>query len=1352
MEHGLLDESGEGQGVDGGQVVHVAVMIWRSRWQACLACLLVVFSAGASADGEYVERHGDVREGAAGTWRTIGAYPGEDGRQGHTVTVLPDGNVVVYGAVPEGATENGALLLDPVKRISKAQFGRPAAVRWDAKQHAWADIGRPPQCPHTSFLHSSTLLPGGRILYAGGICDVPRLANDDSPYPPPFNQMSLWNDVARQWESAPSLTEARVYHTATPLADGNVIFIGGERDRMGAGGTEPVLDSVELFRAASDAGPAGVVQLPGLHHARAKHSATLLSDGRLVVAGGMGGDRKPIASVEIWDPRLQAWQEGPALNVPRHGHSAVLLSDGRLMVLGGMDGQGKPTSSVEVLDVSGHAWTAAAPLLHPLRSQAALALGDGDVLVVGTSFDIYRHTVSSAMLWRHAAQQWRPAGLLKPDLAADIGADENYVLLPDQGGGALLFGQRLIMQWSPSPAGASEYLPSLQRDGHTAAVLKDGRILIAGGRLADAPSDLAEIYDPSTNRFTLTGRMRQPRMTGMPFQASLPAVVTDDGRVVVAGGWVKRPDGSGESIANHAEVWDPATGQWDIIEGLRFEAQERVYLGKLSDGRVMFFASWELADETIPAAYRVLIWDPLSRNVKAVPINVQARANAGIALLGDGRVLIVGGQKTEWVPEYRCPQRDSEDGCRDEPAHWQAYENRTAEVWDSRTGKASVVTFPTGWYASSPQTLVLKTGKVLLVNAETPQVFGNGYPRPLWVWDAHDGSWSELPSLRGDMNWPMTELSDGSIVAWAAGNVNPTHANWLKPGASAWEPVPRFPQARATVVQPESGDVLSLSLAEPYVATFDREARVWTLKLFRYMETEQPVPVELGDGRVAVLGGILGNRKIVQVWDPRTDTWSASGKTAEGRPTGKAVRLPSGRVLHMAYGAIGSLLCEVWQPTDDSWQSCGTLTGERKDSYPKFVLGSLEDGRAVFMGAAQSAFVFDEGTNAWTNMQVEWNEKSYLFGVGVRADKPFARFFDPQKNEWLDASVVAGKFYSMPNEGRISPPAMLWDPKRRQWAYMNYKIMGRNGYWLPDGCAISGPPFRIFDPVTGKVAEHRGLEAPWMRAEAMTVLHDGTVVVAGGDATGPKFFHRKATCSGFEALPEDGLLMPAHGEIEFALPAPAEGMPPVEVQAGWRDRVTAVFNEYRWIALAVLVPLLAYRLLRSLIVRLQEARPDSVLTRPLKPSRGGRLLAFGVRAVIYGALAIIIVVPTIFGIVVSRLDDMGSEDKRQVAVPCRYVGIWSLYAKGMAHRITLKADGQFIYEETYLPHSVSTPVTGRWEVQGENMVWHYGRPGEEPDVNRILEQGEHSFTLLEMNGVRTRFELIEPIASDTCSR
>lgn len=191
-------------------------------------------------------------------------------------------------------------------------------------------------------------------------------------------------DAARgQWRAAANLLEPRLGHTATRLSDGRVLVAGGLQccKSIPGGVTQFAAATAEIYDPVADE-----FSVTGpMAAARAFHQATLLADGRVLVTGGATEDfANPPVTAEIWNLKTGAFTPAGQLRGPRQGHAAILLNDGRVLVTGGTDPRtpGVGLEITEALDLSGN-W-AAGPLLQPAWSQStALLLDDGKVLVFG---------------------------------------------------------------------------------------------------------------------------------------------------------------------------------------------------------------------------------------------------------------------------------------------------------------------------------------------------------------------------------------------------------------------------------------------------------------------------------------------------------------------------------------------------------------------------------------------------------------------------------------------------------------------------------------------------------------------------------------------------------------------------------------------------------------------------------------------------------------------------------------------------------------------------------------------------------------------------------------------------------
>jgi hypothetical protein len=181
---------------------------------------------------------------------------------------------------------------------------------------------------------TATLLPGGRILVAGG--------NNNSSSGIDLATAELFDPTTDLFTSTGSMATARSTHAATSLPDGRVLITGGDGVQ---GGHAVTLATSELYDPGSGAfGPTG-----SMSTGRSYHSAVPLADGRVLVAGGSGSKPLFLATAELYDPHTGAFSPTGSMMTPRAGRPAVaLLSDGRVLVAGGLGSDDYSLISAEV--------------------------------------------------------------------------------------------------------------------------------------------------------------------------------------------------------------------------------------------------------------------------------------------------------------------------------------------------------------------------------------------------------------------------------------------------------------------------------------------------------------------------------------------------------------------------------------------------------------------------------------------------------------------------------------------------------------------------------------------------------------------------------------------------------------------------------------------------------------------------------------------------------------------------------------------------------------------------------------------------------------------------------------------
>jgi hypothetical protein len=144
--------------------------------------------------------------------------------------------------------------------------------------------------------------------------------------------------------------------------------------------------------------------------ARIGHSATLLANGQVLVTGGWNGsDLSPtvLASAELYDPATGKWSLAGSMTVARTGQSAVLLLNGEVLVAGGSNATGTAATTAELYNPATGAWTATGSMTTA-RSANLVLLPSGEVLAAGGD----RNTPSTAELYNPVSGTWTATGSL----------------------------------------------------------------------------------------------------------------------------------------------------------------------------------------------------------------------------------------------------------------------------------------------------------------------------------------------------------------------------------------------------------------------------------------------------------------------------------------------------------------------------------------------------------------------------------------------------------------------------------------------------------------------------------------------------------------------------------------------------------------------------------------------------------------------------------------------------------------------------------------------------------------------------------------------------------------------------
>jgi Kelch motif len=285
---------------------------------------------------------------------------------------------------------------------------------------------------------------------------------------------------------------------------------------------------------------------------RASHSATLLANGKVLIAGGSTGSGV-LQSAELYDPQRDVFTPAGNMITPRYWHSSTLLPNGKVLIAGGSAGGIVKTKTAELYDPATGSFVATGSMIGIRQCHQGHLLKNGKVLLVGGSFDgptqgpvaeLYDPIYGTlSAVGDYIDTHWSALNTCQG--AASTTLPDGRVLIAWEGGWIDIYDPSLNTFAHAGPpccsGGYNDGLP-------TVTLLMNGKVLLAGGADDSGIRTTAQIYDPATGVFTRTGNMATPR-------ADHSASLLPDGRVLIAGSSV-----FGGTTRASAELYDPGSG------------------------------------------------------------------------------------------------------------------------------------------------------------------------------------------------------------------------------------------------------------------------------------------------------------------------------------------------------------------------------------------------------------------------------------------------------------------------------------------------------------------------------------------------------------------------------------------------------------------------------------------------------------------------------------------------------------------------------------------------------------------------------------------------------------------------
>jgi hypothetical protein len=710
---------------------------------------------------------------------------------------------------------------------------------------------------------------------------------------------------------------------------------------------------------------------------RSSHTATLLANGRVLLAGGDSAFyfSHTEASAELYDSATGTFGSTGSLTTPRSGHSATLLPNGKVLIAGGgptLVGAGPYSlASAELYDPATGKFTVTGSMIAARSQHNATLLKNGKVLITGGYQLDNNHLTfpSGAELYDPATGTFAQAGT--------SGAFcDTATLLSD---GRVLITRRDPVQDRVSHAeifdpSTGAFVPTADMaSGHTApsaTLLTNGKVLIAGGDIGDSDgaSGIAELYDPVTGGFTSTGNL----IAGREKHA---AILLTDGTVLFTGGHGVVPVPGGYDNLADAEIYNPSTGMFSAA-GTMLTGRDALNATLLHNGQVLitggneYYLPWAAGPRdfvhpevsvaelfTPPAMAPGNSTNPVQTlgTFTAAGFMTTPRSGHTATLLLDGRVLIVGGDRAGTGDFWGQPTV---------PAG-------TAELYDPATGSFTATGNGTTGHGGS-NAVLLPDGRVLIAGGIKSELY-----------DPSTGSFTPAGALfnNNQRGFASTLLTNGKVLF--TGGANGSSVLCITAVPELYDPLTGLfslagpydtmgaplclggTDAPATLLS--DGKVLILS--EPAAELYDSDTNTFRLAGTMvaideggYLGWGQPDQIFgrtatlMTNGKVLAVGGEpeYGNTSYfpltqAEVYDPSSGKFSTTDSMHFAREWHTATLLPDGLVLITGgrtdpwYDAPP--LAELYDPSAGTFSPINMKAG--RSSHQATL---LKDGRVLITG------------------------------------------------------------------------------------------------------------------------------------------------------------------------------------------------------------------------------------------------------------------------------------------------------------------------------------------------------------------------------------------------------------------
>ncbi len=870
---------------------------------------------------------------------------------------------------------------------------------------------------------ASALLSSGKVLVVGGYS----AGVSGSPHA----IAELYDPATGTWTYT-GRALAPGGNTATRLHDGRVLVTRSDT-------TTEMYDPSTAEWASSP---------PSMNTARSEYTATLLRDGRVLVAGGVH-----LSSADIFNPVTDTWTPTGSMRADRYGHSATLLPSGQVLVAGGLTYSSyhpsrpdAPYSNLiaELYDPTTGAWTPTGSMSAQRTNPTATLLPNGLVLVAGGGD-------WSAELYDPATGTWRPTGSM-----------------------------------------------NMSRSNHTATLLPNGKVLVAGG-FFEGQGARAELYDPASGAWTLTSSMADARRYHT-------ATLLPSGGVLVAGG-----SASVSTYLSSAEIFETSTfanpetppGVPIGLTGSAPGSSITLTWSPPATGGSPTGYVIEAGSEPGRANLATVATGSIETTFQSGAVasglyflRVRAANSGGTGAPTNDIAILVGAGPTPPGPPTGLAASSSGSSISltwSAPATGGAPTGYVIEA-GSRTGLADLASVSTHSTATTFVAGFVPNGgyfiRVRAMNAGGWSEASNEIrlrvgPIPNWVWA------DDMTAERS--GHAATLLPDGRVLV-SGGSNGPAQqsSETYDPAIDEWTQAGALTAARTghTSTLLLNGQVLVAGghdNANAYPTTaelFDTVTGAWSatgaMTTGRYDHTA----TRLQNGLVLVTGGYrtgIAELSSAEIYDPATGIWSVTGSLITPRYGHTTTLLPNGLVLVAGgYNGTGGELAdaELYDPSTGIWTATAPLGTPRTRHTATLLSNGLvlvAGGYNIVSGGLSSAELYDPVAGTWSvtgslatlrahheAVRLPNGQVLVAGGVTTNAQLASAELYDPASGTWVQTGAM--------NEQRLAYTLTLLEDGRALAAgggiafasFMTAEIFDPARSWTkPAGAIEAREPLRM---------------------------------------------------------------------------------------------------------------------------------------------------------------------------------------------------------------------------------------------------------------------------------------------------